>query len=103
MAITKAPAPPGKNWGRLTTNFERTWNTAYLLYRKMGKVGAPVAFDKVMDGCKKIFSLSFPRDREHLLVKSVTVFADSLVRQKQLGLARQVLDAALSVVRFKIG
>ena len=30
-------------------NFERTWNTAYLLYRKMGKVGAPVPFDKVMD------------------------------------------------------
>lgn len=30
-------------------NFERTWNTAYLLYRKTGKVGAPVAFDKVMD------------------------------------------------------
>ncbi len=59
------------------------------------------AFDKVMDGCKKIFSLSFPRDREHLLVKSVTVFADSLVRQEQLRLARQVLDAALRVVRFK--
>ncbi len=30
-------------------NFERTWNTAYLLYRKMGRVGAPVGFDKVMD------------------------------------------------------
>jgi len=30
-------------------NFERTWNTSYLLYRKMGRVGAPVAFDKVMD------------------------------------------------------
>jgi NitT/TauT family transport system substrate-binding protein len=30
-------------------NFERTWNTAYLLYRKLGKVGAPVPFDKVMD------------------------------------------------------
>ena len=30
-------------------NFERTWNTAYLLYRKMGKVGNPVPFDKVMD------------------------------------------------------
>ncbi len=58
------------------------------------------AFDKVMDGCKKIFSLSFPRDREHLLVKSVTVFADSLVRQEKFGLARQVLDAALSAVRF---
>ncbi len=59
------------------------------------------AFDKVLDGCKKIFSLSFPRDREHLLVKSVAVFADSLVRQEQLGLARQVLDAALRAVRFK--
>ena len=59
------------------------------------------AFDKVLDGCKKIFSLSFPRDREHLLVKSVSVFADSLVRQEQLGLARQVLDAALRAVRFK--
>ena len=31
-------------------NFERTWNTAYLLYRKMGKIsGAPIPFDKVMD------------------------------------------------------
>ena len=59
------------------------------------------AFDKVLAGCKKILSLSFPRDREHLLVKSVTVFADSLVRQEQLGLARKVLDAALRAVRFK--
>ena len=30
-------------------NFERTWKTAYLLYRKMGKVSTPVPFDKVMD------------------------------------------------------
>ena len=30
-------------------NFERTWNTAYLLYRKMGRVQNPVAFDQVMD------------------------------------------------------
>ncbi len=30
-------------------NFERTWKTAYLLYRKMGKVSAPVPFDTVMD------------------------------------------------------
>lgn len=30
-------------------NFERTWNTAYMLYRKMGRVGAPVSFDTVMD------------------------------------------------------
>ena len=32
------------------TNFERTWNTAYFLYRKIGSVtGNPVAFDQVMD------------------------------------------------------
>lgn len=31
------------------TNFERTWNTAYFLYRKIGKVGTPVPFDQVMD------------------------------------------------------
>ena len=30
-------------------NFERTWNTAYLLYRKMGRVQTPVPFDQVMD------------------------------------------------------
>ncbi len=30
-------------------NFQRTWETSYLLYRKMGRVGTPVAFDKVMD------------------------------------------------------
>ena len=30
-------------------NFERTWNTAYMLYRKMGRVGPPVSFDTVMD------------------------------------------------------
>ncbi len=30
-------------------NFERTWNTAYLLYRKMSKVGPPVNFQEVMD------------------------------------------------------
>ncbi|MGH7460124.1 MAG: phosphate ABC transporter substrate-binding/OmpA family protein [Longimicrobiales bacterium] len=32
------------------TNFERTWNTAYFLYRKIGSVGSnPVGFDQVMD------------------------------------------------------
>ena len=32
------------------TNFERTWNTAYFLYRKVGSVsGNPVPFDQVMD------------------------------------------------------
>lgn len=32
------------------TNFERTWNTAYFLYRKIGSVsGNPVPFDQVMD------------------------------------------------------
>ncbi len=31
------------------TNFERTWNNAYFLYRKVGAVGTPVAFDQVMD------------------------------------------------------
>ncbi len=30
-------------------NFERTWNTAYLLYRKMNRVQTVVAFDQVMD------------------------------------------------------
>jgi hypothetical protein len=30
-------------------NFERTWNTSYLLYRKMGRVDNPVPFDTVMD------------------------------------------------------
>jgi NitT/TauT family transport system substrate-binding protein len=30
-------------------NFQRTWETAYLLYRKMNRVTTPVAFDKVMD------------------------------------------------------
>jgi len=32
------------------TNFERTWNTAYFLYKKIGTVsGNPVPFDQVMD------------------------------------------------------
>ena len=30
-------------------NFERTWNTAYLLYRKMGRITQAVPFDQVMD------------------------------------------------------
>lgn len=30
-------------------NFERTWNTAYLLYRKLNKIASPAAFDSVMD------------------------------------------------------
>jgi ABC-type nitrate/sulfonate/bicarbonate transport system substrate-binding protein len=30
------------------TNFERTWNTAYFLYRKIGAVGDKVPFDQVM-------------------------------------------------------
>lgn len=30
-------------------NFERTWNTAYLLYRKMNRISQAVAFDQVMD------------------------------------------------------
>jgi NitT/TauT family transport system substrate-binding protein len=32
------------------TNFERTWNTAYFLYKRIGSVaGNPVPFDEVMD------------------------------------------------------
>ena len=31
------------------TNFERTWNTAYYLYRRIGAVTTQVAFDQVMD------------------------------------------------------
>src|SRR5216117_3425084 len=30
-------------------NFERTWNTAYFLYRRIGMVSAQVPFDQVMD------------------------------------------------------
>jgi ABC-type nitrate/sulfonate/bicarbonate transport system substrate-binding protein len=30
------------------TNFERTWNTAYFLYKKIGAVGEKVPFDQVM-------------------------------------------------------
>ncbi|MFD0892991.1 OmpA family protein [Luteolibacter ambystomatis] len=30
-------------------NFERTWNTAYLLYRKMNRIQQQVPFDQVMD------------------------------------------------------
>jgi NitT/TauT family transport system substrate-binding protein len=31
------------------TNFERTWNTAYFLYRRINVVGEKVPFDQVMD------------------------------------------------------
>ncbi|MEO8259502.1 MAG: phosphate ABC transporter substrate-binding/OmpA family protein [Acidobacteriota bacterium] len=31
------------------TNFERTWNTAYFLYKKIGAVTTQTAFDQVMD------------------------------------------------------
>jgi flagellar motor protein MotB len=30
-------------------NFERTWNTAYFLYRKMNRITQQVSFDQVMD------------------------------------------------------
>ncbi|MEO0019000.1 MAG: Taurine-binding periplasmic protein precursor, partial [Verrucomicrobiota bacterium] len=30
-------------------NFERTWNTAYFLYRKMNRITQAVSFDQVMD------------------------------------------------------
>src|SRR5437870_7060551 len=31
------------------SNFERTWNTSYFLYRRIGMVSEPVRFDQVMD------------------------------------------------------
>jgi NitT/TauT family transport system substrate-binding protein len=31
------------------TNFERTWNTAYFLYKRIGAVGDRIEFDQVMD------------------------------------------------------
>jgi ABC-type nitrate/sulfonate/bicarbonate transport system substrate-binding protein len=31
------------------TNFERTWNTAYFLYRRIGAISQKVPFDQVMD------------------------------------------------------
>jgi NitT/TauT family transport system substrate-binding protein len=31
------------------TNFERTWQNASYVYRELGRIGSPVAFDQVMD------------------------------------------------------
>ncbi|MEI7751163.1 MAG: phosphate ABC transporter substrate-binding/OmpA family protein [Candidatus Omnitrophota bacterium] len=32
-----------------TTNFERTWKNSSIVYRELGRIDAPVAFDSVMD------------------------------------------------------
>ena len=52
-------------------NFERTWNTAYLLYRKMNRIGQAVSFDQVMD-FSILQKLETPEGSE-ILTKVVTL------------------------------
>lgn len=55
-------------------------------------------FGEVLPECKKIFSLDFPLDHEHLLVEEAQILTDSLVHLKETDLAHQVLDEALKAV-----
>lgn len=58
-------------------------------------------FDKVPAAFQKIFSLNFPKEREHLLVEEAKIVSDALVQANQHLLAHQILDEALKVVRSK--
>src|SRR6185369_11889950 len=62
------------------TNFERTWKNATVIYRELGRIGSPVAFDQVMDPTvmkavadKGLF--------KHQADESVATFAPTSVRK----------------------
>ena len=55
-------------------------------------------FSKVPEAAAEIFALKFPPDQEHLLLKEVEILVDALLQQQQIGVAHQVVDAALQCV-----
>lgn len=62
------------------TNFERTWKNASLVYRELGRLGTPVAFDQVMDFSvvKNVVSKGLFK---HQADESVKTFAPTSVRK----------------------
>jgi len=58
-------------------------------------------YDKVLPASKKILSLKFPPDREHLLVDHARIACAALSDQGNYTLAHQILDEALKAVHNK--
>lgn len=56
-------------------------------------------YDKVLPNSKKIFALTFPTNREHLLVDHAKLSSSLLVEQANYPLAHQIVDEAIKVVR----
>ncbi|MFQ5928666.1 MAG: hypothetical protein ACE5MK_03140 [Acidobacteriota bacterium] len=80
-----------ENWEQIRSIAEAQHEIVMLLIKK-------TQFDKVLEASKKIFSLNFPYDQEHLFVKEGQIVADALIHHKQYELAHDVLDAALKAV-----
>ena len=52
-------------------------------------------FEKVPEAANEIFHLSFPPDREHLILVEVELLVDALVHHQQISIAHLVVDSAL--------
>jgi len=55
-------------------------------------------YDKVLPNSKKIFALTFPASREHLLVDHAKLSSSLLVEQANYSLAHQIVDEAIKAV-----
>jgi hypothetical protein len=62
------------------TNFERTWKNASYIYRELGRIDAPIAFDQVMD-FSILQKLQKSGDFAHQKDESITAFTPSNFRK----------------------
>ncbi len=76
------------------TNFERTWNTAYFLYRRIGAVSEQVPFDQVMDFSmiQKLSSVErYASQRNEYQVQFAPASASSIQAESQEILTKTVV------------
>jgi len=56
-------------------------------------------YRQAVDEAGKIFQMDWPADKEPTLLKSIMIYADRLIREKQEALALEMLDANFKVFR----
>lgn len=54
--------------------------------------------NRVLPACKKLFSLNFPQDKQHLVVEAAKNFSDALIHLSRYDLADQIVDEAIKSV-----
>lgn len=86
-------ATESEEWERIRSMAE-TQHEIVMLLIKNGE------YTKVPEASKKIFSLKFPPEQEHLLVDEGHILTDALMRLNQFDLAHQILDQAIEAAKL---